>query len=440
MRPVRRHRIGDQLPAVIHPGPDPAAINLCRDLAVETDAQAVVLFGSRAAGGWDQQSDLDLIIVHPAADAEDDRRKVLGRVLAELRERHYPGHIEYDSPHHGVADGLMIETPQHYHACRRTWNHVIARAAREGRIFTGHSGAEDSYRHDGEVCNEWELVTMERFRRASEEARDLDYVRRSWLDRSRRSAVLNAMRGAKRPRAALELGRGAAVHPGRDLPPGLGGEDGRCHRRTRRRLEPRLPERPGPHRPITPAVGARWWLPTPSTTCPPCGETWRSTGTPCGNASGSSAGTTCTLPMKVRALDREQHRPAPIIRFPYSFRRSPYDHRPQSITRIVPQQTPSAPALRAADQGVASSLESVLSDNTRRTYDTQWRIFDRLVRRGRAHLSPRRAPHRGPLPGRPRRLRRHPSPPCAWPRRPSRKRTNGRSWSRPAETQACAPL
>ena len=43
--------------------------------------------------------------------------------------------------------------------------------------------------------------------------------------------------------------------------------------------------------------------------------------------------------------------------------------------QIVPQQAASAPALRAADQGVASSLESVLSDNTRRTYDTQWRIF-----------------------------------------------------------------
>ena len=44
--------------------------------------------------------------------------------------------------------------------------------------------------------------------------------------------------------------------------------------------------------------------------------------------------------------------------------------------QIVPQQTPSAPALRAADQGVASSLESVLSDNTRRVYGVQWRMFD----------------------------------------------------------------
>ena len=42
---------------------------------------------------------------------------------------------------------------------------------------------------------------------------------------------------------------------------------------------------------------------------------------------------------------------------------------------LVPHQPPSVPALWAADQGVASSLESVLSDNTRRVYGTQWRIF-----------------------------------------------------------------
>ena len=44
--------------------------------------------------------------------------------------------------------------------------------------------------------------------------------------------------------------------------------------------------------------------------------------------------------------------------------------------QVVPQSSPSAPALRAADQGVANALESVLSDNTRRVYDAQWRLFD----------------------------------------------------------------
>ncbi len=42
---------------------------------------------------------------------------------------------------------------------------------------------------------------------------------------------------------------------------------------------------------------------------------------------------------------------------------------------IVPQAPASLPDLRAADQGVAESLESVLSDNTRRVYAAQWRLF-----------------------------------------------------------------
>ena len=44
--------------------------------------------------------------------------------------------------------------------------------------------------------------------------------------------------------------------------------------------------------------------------------------------------------------------------------------------RIVPRQPASMPALRAADRGVADALESVLSDNTRRVDQTQWKLFD----------------------------------------------------------------
>ena len=43
--------------------------------------------------------------------------------------------------------------------------------------------------------------------------------------------------------------------------------------------------------------------------------------------------------------------------------------------QIAPRESSSLPELRAADRGVAESLESVLADNTRRTYDAQWRIF-----------------------------------------------------------------
>ena len=44
--------------------------------------------------------------------------------------------------------------------------------------------------------------------------------------------------------------------------------------------------------------------------------------------------------------------------------------------QIVPQSPASAPALRAADRGVASALESVLSDNTQRVYAAQSRLFN----------------------------------------------------------------
>ena len=49
---------------------------------------------------------------------------------------------------------------------------------------------------------------------------------------------------------------------------------------------------------------------------------------------------------------------------------------PAGSLQIVPQSPPSTPALRAADQGVADALESVLSDNTRRVYGAQWRLFN----------------------------------------------------------------
>ena len=44
--------------------------------------------------------------------------------------------------------------------------------------------------------------------------------------------------------------------------------------------------------------------------------------------------------------------------------------------QTVPESPPSAPALSAADQGVASALEAILSDNTRRVYAAQWRLFN----------------------------------------------------------------
>ena len=73
--------------------------------------------------------------------------------------------------------------------------------------------------------------------------------------------------------------------------------------------------------------------------------------------------------------------------------------------QIVPQEPASLPALHAADRGVADSLESVLSDNTRRVYGTQWRLFTYWCDNVGLAALPGEPPHRGPLPGRPRQLR-----------------------------------
>ncbi len=42
---------------------------------------------------------------------------------------------------------------------------------------------------------------------------------------------------------------------------------------------------------------------------------------------------------------------------------------------VVPREPAPLPELRAADRGVASSLEAVLADHTQRVYGTQWRLF-----------------------------------------------------------------
>ena len=42
---------------------------------------------------------------------------------------------------------------------------------------------------------------------------------------------------------------------------------------------------------------------------------------------------------------------------------------------VVPREPAHLPELRAADRGVADALEAVLSHNTRRAYDAQWRSF-----------------------------------------------------------------
>ena len=78
-----------------------------------------------------------------------------------------------------------------------------------------------------------------------------------------------------------------------------------------------------------------------------------------------------------------------------------------------PQQLPSIPVLRAADQGVAETLTSGLSDNTHRSTRLSRVCSPNSVATWACASCRRISPHRRPLPGRPGRVRRqyrHPTP------------------------------
>ena len=104
----------------------------------------------------------------------------------------------------------------------------MAQAAREGLVFCREPSTEYHYRHDGDVSNEWELVTLERLQAAVSKNRVLIEMPRFWYPRPIDSVREHHAR-EKRPRAVVALGSGASVHPGHGLSQGLGGGDGPVH-------------------------------------------------------------------------------------------------------------------------------------------------------------------------------------------------------------------
>ena len=127
-------------------------------MAKHPAVQAVILGGSRYAGGWDEHSDLDLVITLQDSVDEQESRRAVGSALASLKERCFPGYQDRQSSDHGVGHGEWIVTMEYYLRHRRTVNHPMAQAALQGRIIPREPGTEASYRHDGDTSSEWELV------------------------------------------------------------------------------------------------------------------------------------------------------------------------------------------------------------------------------------------------------------------------------------------
>ena len=246
---VKRHRIGDQMPRTVHPRARSYRLGPLQGLGGSPGHGVRDPLGSRAAGGWDEQSDLDMIIIHPSA-GDDEGKRAVCRKVGEAKERHYPGYRDYESPHYEVTSGQMAVTPEEYRSRRRTLNHVMARAAREGRIFTRDPKDEDRYRHDGDVSNEWDLVTRKCLRRAYDENRALSVMGQLWDAYPIDSVNVNTLPGRNAHRLLWNSGAALLSILGVIYPRGLGGRNGKGHCQVRRRMDLRVPRRSGTDRPV----------------------------------------------------------------------------------------------------------------------------------------------------------------------------------------------
>ena len=144
---------------------------MCEQLAQHPAVQAIILGGSRYTGGWDKQSDLDIIVILEDYGDVEKTRKAAHLALIELKERYHPGYMDRYNPDREVQYGHIVVTMECFLAHRRTLNHPMAQASRQGRIIPKEPGSEGKYQHDGDTSNEWELVTLKKLEMAADRNR-----------------------------------------------------------------------------------------------------------------------------------------------------------------------------------------------------------------------------------------------------------------------------
>ena len=173
---VKRHRAGEEMPKVVHLDPDPMAPRLCEALVQHSAIQAVILGGSRYRGRWDEQSDLDIMVILEDDADTDEGRGSAQEALAQVKDRFYPDHRDWKSPDHGVNESGWIVSMEFFLTHRRTHNHPMAQAAKQGRIFAKRAEDMSKYEHDGDTSSEWELVTLHKLRLGARQ------VHQEWSD------------------------------------------------------------------------------------------------------------------------------------------------------------------------------------------------------------------------------------------------------------------
>lgn len=137
---------------------DPKALAVGQAVLRETEAEEVILFGSRARGDYREDSDIDLLLIHPGPKSYELRAKVKDSAKATAATL-------YGSP---VGVDLIWFSPDEFDRMRRSHNHVTAVATEEGVNMGGESASIG----DGDRSNEW-TVTNQRCHHAKAHLRSM---------------------------------------------------------------------------------------------------------------------------------------------------------------------------------------------------------------------------------------------------------------------------
>ena len=102
---------------------DALIAQMVQAVVVEVDPEKVILFGSRARGEEQEDSDVDLVVVEAEAfDGTRSRHKEMVRLYKVLAD--FP-----------VSADVLVYTHDEVDYWRDSLNHVLARALREGKVL-----------------------------------------------------------------------------------------------------------------------------------------------------------------------------------------------------------------------------------------------------------------------------------------------------------------
>ena len=151
-----------------HRSHDPRALEIVRLLQEQEQTDVAILFGSRANGSYeDGKSDIDIMLVQEEPPTPEQKKRAWETAQTLAVQRYQEK----------TSIQILWQTHQNFDRMRRTVNHVVASATREG-IIVPRNQDDYSQRYESEFDNEeceW-TVTDQRLRNAETHLYGLNLV------------------------------------------------------------------------------------------------------------------------------------------------------------------------------------------------------------------------------------------------------------------------